>query len=430
MVPVLDQRLIRHNPDAVRTALRARNSDLDIGPVLELDEEVRKVRSEVENLRARRNEVAGRIAMDKRHGKDTSAAVAEGARIADDIARLEAMLSDSEERLQKLLTVIPNVPHPSVPVGPDSGSNVELKRWGEVRKFSFEPKPHWDIGARLGILDMERAAKISGSRFPMLRGQGAQLERAIIRFFLDVHTKEQGYTEIFPPFMVNDKSMFGTGQLPKFKEDMFKIQDQELYLIPTAEVPVTNVHRDEILPADIFPIKYVAYSPCFRLEAGSAGKDTRGIIRVHQFNKVELVQFTLAETSYDALERLTDDAEEVLERLELPYRRVVLSTGDMGFSSAKTYDLETWLPSYNSYKEISSCSNFEDFQARRAAIRFRRDQKSKPELVHTLNGSGVAVGRTWATILEYYQNEDGTVSVPDALVPYMDGTKTIGKSGK
>ncbi len=424
---MLDLRLIRQDPEAVRTALKNRQSDLDITPVLELDEEARKLRVEVEALRARRNEIAGKIAKDKREGKDSSADVAEGAKVAADISRLEGKLTEIEGKLHELLAVIPNIPHSSVPVGPDADSNVEVKRWGEVRKFSFEPKPHWEIGSRLGILDLERAAKISGSRFPLLKGQGAQLERAIIRFFLDVHTKEQGYTEIFPPFLVNDKSMFGTGQLPKFKEDMFKIQDQELYLIPTAEVPVTNIHRDEIVPVESLPIKYAAFSPCFRLEAGSAGKDTRGIIRVHQFDKVELVQFTTPESSYDALEELTDDAEEVLERLELPYRRVTLSTGDMGFSSAKTYDLEAWLPSYNAYKEISSCSNFEDFQARRAAIRLKRDPKSKPELVHTLNGSGVAVGRTWATILEYYQNEDGTVAVPDALVPYMDGVKVIGK---
>ena len=424
---MLDLRLIRQDPEAVRAALRNRRSDLDIDPVLELDEEARKVRSEVEALRARRNEIAGKIAKDKREGNDSSTDVAEGAKVAQDISHLEVRLTDLEEQLQKLLAVIPNIPHSSVPVGPDSEFNVEVKRWGEVRKFGFEPKPHWDLGTRLGILDLERAAKISGSRFPMLKGQGAQLERAIISFFLDVHTKKQGYTEIFPPFLVNDKSMFGTGQLPKFKDDMFKIQDQELYLIPTAEVPVTNIHRDEILPVEALPTKYAAFSPCFRLEAGSAGKDTRGIIRVHQFDKVELVQFTLPESSCDALEQLTGDAEEVLEQLELPYRRVALSTGDMGFSSAKTYDLETWLPSYNAYKEISSCSNFEDFQARRAAIRFKRDQKSKSELVHTLNGSGVAVGRTWATILEYYQNEDGTVSVPDALVPYMDGVRVIGK---
>ncbi len=427
---MLDFRIVRQNPDSLRTALANRRSDIDIAPVLELDEEVRRQKSSVEALRAKRNEIAGKIAKDKREGKDNSADVAEGARVAADIARIEADLAEIEDKLQKLLAVIPNVPHVSVPVGPDSESNVEIKRWGDVRRFTFEPKPHWEIGSALGILDMERAAKISGSRFPMLKGQGAQLERAIIHFFLDIHTKEQGYTELFPPFLVNDKSMFGTGQLPKFKDDMFKIEEQELYLIPTAEVPVTNIHRDEILPFETFPIRYVAYSPCFRLEAGSAGKDTRGIIRVHQFDKVELVQFSLPETSYDALERLTLDAEEVLERLELPYRRVALCTGDLGFSSAKTYDLECWLPSYNSFKEISSCSNFEDFQARRAAIRFKRDPKSKPELAHTLNGSGVAVGRTWATILEYYQNEDGTVSVPDALVPYMDGTKVIGKQEK
>lgn len=423
---VLDLKLVRQNPDAVRTALKNRNYEFDLSSVLELDEEARKQRAETESLRARRNEVAARIAKAKREGRSTDEDIAEGTRVADRISGLETSLAAIEEKLASLLAVIPNIPHSSVPVGADDSTNQEIKRWGEVRKFDFEPKPHWELGLRLG-LDMDRGSKVSKSRFPLLLGQGARLERALVNFMLDIHTKNQGYTEVFPPFIVNDRSMFGTGQLPKFKQDMFKIEGQELYLIPTAEVPVTNIYREEIIPCEVLPTKYAAYSACFRLEAGSAGKDTRGLIRNHQFNKVELVWLSLPETSYEALEQLTRDAEEVLEKLELPYRRVALSTGDLGFSSAKTFDLEVWLPSYGMYREISSCSNFEDFQARRMSIRFKRDAKSKPEFVHTLNGSGVAVGRTWAAIVEYYQNGDGTVTVPDALVPYMDGVKVLGK---
>lgn len=421
---MLDIRTIRQNPEAVRKALADRNYSFDLEKVLLLDERVRKLKAETEGLRAQRNEIAARVARAKREGMDAGQDIALGSMIADNIERLESELQEAEEQLDKLLCLIPNVPHPSVPVGPDADHNLEIKRWGEPRAFDFEPLPHWELGQRLGILDMDRASKIAGSRYPLLKGMGARLERALINFMLDVH-KEQGYIEVFPPFLVNDRSMFGTGQLPKFKEDMFKVEGQEMYLIPTAEVPVTNIHRDEILPGDQLPIRYAAYSACFRLEAGAAGKDTRGLIRNHQFNKVELVHFTRPEDSYQALEALTRDAEEILERLGLPYRRVLLCTGDMGFASAKTYDLEVWLPSSQGYKEISSCSNFEDFQARRANIRFRRDSKSRPEFVHTLNGSGLAVGRTWAAILENYQNKDGSVTIPDALVPYMDGARVI-----
>lgn len=423
---VLDVRTIRQDPDRVSLALKDRNSDFDISLVLRLDEEVRKKRAEVESLQAQRNEIARRIAEAKRKGADVSSDVSLGASVAREISAIEGTLVSDEERLRGLLALIPNIPHSSVPVGIDDRANREIKRSGEIRQFTFEPLPHWEIGTKLGILDMDRASRMSGTRFAMLKGLGARLERALVNFMLDLHVKEQGYTEIFPPLMVNDRAMFGTGQLPKFKEDMFKIEGQEMYLIPTAEVPVTNIHREEILLGDAFPIKYAAYTPCFRAEAGSAGRDTRGLIRNHQFNKVELVWFSLPENSYDALESLTCDAETVLERLGLPYRRVVLSTGDLGFSSAKTFDLEVWLPSSNDYREISSCSNFEDFQARRASIRLRRNPKAKPEFVHTLNGSGVAVGRTWAAIVENYQNEDGSVTVPDALVPYMDGVEVIG----
>lgn len=422
---MLDLKYIRQNPDTVRKALSNRNYQFDLDKVLSIDEEVRSAKAEVESLRARRNEIASRVASLKREGKDAAVEIQEGTKIADKIAALEAEMAVKEQELTDLLVRIPNIPHESVPVGKSDQDNVEVKRWGEVRNFGFQPLPHWDLGVKLGILDVERAGKISGSRFPLLKGAGARLERALINFMLDVHVREQGYVEVFPPFLVNDRSMFGTGQLPKFREDMFKVEGQELYLIPTAEVPVTNIYRDEILDSEDLPVKFAAYSACFRAESGAAGKDTRGVIRNHQFNKVELVHLTAPEKSYEALELLTRDAEEILERLELPYRRVALSTGDLGFSSAKTYDLEVWLPSYNSYKEISSCSNFEDFQARRANIRFRRGPKAKPEFVHTLNGSGLAVGRTWAAIIENYQNEDGSITVPRALVPYMDGITVI-----
>ena len=424
---MLDLKLIRENLEVVEKALAHRNYDFDLSRILTLDKEFRSDNAQAESIRAQRNEVAGNIARAKRNGEDVTQLVTLGSELGDRLAKIEGVLQEKEKALFDMLHVIPNIPHETVPVGPNENHNVVIKQWGDVRRFGFKPQAHWDIGPALDILDMERGAKIAGSRFPLLKGAGAKLERALIDFMIDIHVKEQGYTEIFPPFIVHAKSAFGTGQLPKFKEDMFKIENQDMYLIPTAEVPVTNMFRDEILPADTLPIKYTAYSGCFRSESMSAGKDTRGIIRNHQFNKVELVHFVTPETSYDHLELLTEDAEAILETLELPYRRVALCTGDLGFASSKTYDLEVWLPSYHDYKEISSCSNFLDFQARRANLRFRRQPKSKPEFLHTLNGSGVAVGRCWAAIIENYQNEDGTVTIPKALVPYMDGMKVIGR---
>ncbi|MDD2221566.1 MAG: serine--tRNA ligase, partial [Clostridia bacterium] len=359
----------------------------------------------------------------KQAGGEASEIMAEMRSLGDEIAAADARLGEMEQQLEEILLAVPNIPHESVPVGPDDSFNTEMRRVGEPPEFDFEPKNHWEIGEELGILDFERAAKIAGARFTVYKGLGARLERAVINFFLNTHCDKHGYTEIFPPYMVNSAAMRGTGQLPKFKEDMFHIEGTDYYLIPTAEVPVTNLPAGEILDAAELPILYTAYTACFRAEAGAAGRDTRGLIRQHQFNKVELVKFSLPENSYDELEKLTDDAEDVLRLLGLPYRVVTLSTGDMGFSSAKTYDLEVWLPGFNGYREISSCSNFEDFQARRANIRFRRDQGAKPELVHTLNGSGVAVGRTVAAILENYQQADGSVKIPEVLVPYMGVTQ-------
>ncbi len=346
--------------------------------------------------------------------------------LSDQIKELDSELKEIEERLTAILMLIPNLPDESVPVGKDETENLVIREWGEKPSFGFEPKPHWEIGERLGILDIPRATKISGSRFALLMGLGSKLERALINFMLDLHTKEHGYKEVWPPFMVNSQSMTGTGQLPKFKEDLFKIESWDYYLIPTAEVPVTNIHREEVIEEGLLPIKYVAYSPCFRAEAGSHGKDTRGIIRQHQFDKVELVKLTRPEDSDAELEGLTRDAEEVLQRLGLCYRVVCLCTGDLGFSSSKTYDLEVWMPGQNTYREISSCSNFKDFQARRADIRFKRKGQKGTRLVHTLNGSGVAIGRTFAAILENYQREDGRVLIPEALRPYMDGLEYIG----
>jgi seryl-tRNA synthetase len=347
--------------------------------------------------------------------------------LGDEISLLDDDLRQIEEERTSILLHIPNVPHESVPIGADEGANAEIRRWGTPKEFAFEPKPHWEIGEALRILDFERASKVTGARFTFYRGLGARLERALIAFMLDMHTLEHSYEELLPPFIVNRQSMVGTGQLPKFEEDMFHLEGTEgYYLVPTAEVPVTNYYREEILEAQQLPIYHCAYTPCFRAEAGSAGRDTRGLIRQHQFNKVELVKFVLPEHSYDELETLTADAEEVLQKLELPYRVVCLSTGDIGFSSAKTYDLEVWLPSANMYREISSCSNFEDFQARRASIRFRREPKARPEFVHTLNGSGLAIGRTTSAILENFQNADGSVTIPVALRPYMGGIEAIG----
>ena len=416
---MLDIKRIRKDPAALVEAMRKRrNKGADVTELLALDEKRRLLLQEVEAMKAERNTVSAEIPRLKKQGVDVTDKLAEMKKVADRIKELDSEVSAIDAKLEELLLAVPNIPHESVPEGADDKENVEIRRWSAPRDFGFEPKAHWDIGEDLKILDFASAGKITGARFTVYRGLGARLERAIISYFLDVHT-ENGYTEILPPYMVNRASMTGTGQLPKFEEDAFKVANTDYFLIPTAEVPVTNLHRGEILDGALLPIKYCAYSACFRSEAGSAGRDTRGLIRQHQFNKVELVKFTTPETSYDELEKLTNDAERVLQGLGLPYRVVCLSTGDIGFSSAKTYDIEVWMPSYGRYVEISSCSDFEDFQARRAQIRFRRDKNSKPELVHTLNGSGVAIGRTVAAILENYQNEDGSVTVPEALRPYM-----------
>ena len=416
---MLDIKRIRKNPEALVAAMKARrNKGADVSGLLELDEKRRSLIVDVESLKAKRNEDSAKVPQLKKQGLDASELLAEMKLVADKIKELDAELSEIDAQLDDMLMKIPNIPHESVPDGADDKDNAEIRRYGKPTEFSFEPKAHWDIGEALGILDFANAGKITGARFTVYRGLGARLERAIISYFLDCHTLN-GYTEILPPYMVNRASMTGTGQLPKFEEDAFKVAGTDYFLIPTAEVPVTNLHRGDILDGNDLPIKYCAYSACFRSEAGSAGRDTRGLIRQHQFNKVELVKFVKPEDSYDELEKLTNDAERVLQGLGLPYRVVCLSTGDLGFSSAKTYDIEVWMPSYGRYVEISSCSNFEDFQARRAQIRFRREKNGKPELVHTLNGSGVAIGRTVAAILENYQQPDGSVIVPDALVPYM-----------
>ena len=416
---MLDIKRIRQNPQALESAMRARgNKGADVSGLLELDRRRRAMMQEAEALKARRNEVSAQIPRMKGEGRDVSDLMAQMKETAARIKEYDARLSAIDGELDNMLLSIPNMPHESVPEGDDDGDNLELRRVLTPREFDFEPKPHWDIGERLGILDFAAAAKITGARFTVYRGLGARLERAVINYFLNTHTSN-GYTEIFPPYMVNRAAMTGTGQLPKFEEDAFKVADTDYFLIPTAEVPVTNLFRGDILSAEELPVKYCAYSVCFRSEAGSAGRDTRGLIRQLQFNKVELVKFTKPEDSYNELETLTSDAEALLRELGLPYRVVSLSTGDLGFSSAKTYDIEVWLPSYGRYVEISSCSNYEDFQARRASIRFRRDKGSKPELVHTLNGSGLAVGRTVAAILENYQREDGGVDVPEVLKPYM-----------
>jgi len=425
---LLDIKLIRERPDYVREAMRRRGESAPIDEVLELDARRRALVTEVEQLRSRRNEASEQVARLKREGgseEEASRLIEEMRIVGDKIKALEDEVRDVDARLRDLLLSIPNIPHESVPYGESEADNVEVRRWGTPREFSFEPKPHWEIGAKLGILDFERAAKIAGSRFVVYKGLGARLERALINFMIDVHVNEHGYTEIWPPYLVNAASMIGTGQLPKFAEDMFKVEGDDYYLIPTAEVPVTNLHRDEILSADELPKYYVAYSACFRAEAGSHGRDTRGLIRQHQFDKVELVKFVRPETSYEELEKLVADAEDILRRLGLPYRVTMMCTADVGFAAAKKYDPEVWMPSYGRYVEISSCSNFEDFQARRANIRYRPAPKAKPEYVHTLNGSGLAVGRTLAAILENYQNEDGSVTIPEALRPYMGGLERI-----
>ena len=422
---MLDIKTVRQDPDRVKQAVKNRcgNLDKEIDELLAIDVQRREIISRVEELKAKQNSVSKMIPQYKKEGKDVSEIFAEMKEISETIKADDAELAELEAKQRNLLLMIPNIPSDTVPVGADDTCNPEIRRNGTPKEFDFEPKAHWDIGADLGILDPETAAKVTGTRFHFYKGLGARLERAIISYFLDTHT-EYGYTEILPPFMANRASMTATGQLPKFEEDAFKLSNNEYFLIPTAEVPVTNMHRDEILDGAQLPIKYCAYSACFRAEAGSAGRDTRGLIRQHQFNKVELVKFADPETSYDELEKLTNDAERVLAGLGLPYRVVCLCTGDLGFSSAKTYDVEVWMPSYNRYVEISSCSNFEDYQARRGSIRFKKNPKDKAQFVHTLNGSGVAVGRTVAAILENYQNADGSVTVPEALRKYM-GTDII-----
>jgi seryl-tRNA synthetase len=416
---MLDMKFVRDNPEKVVEAVRKRNGELNLDEFLALDKERREITQQVEVLKNERNTASKEIGKLKKAGENAEEKMAEVRAIGDKIAADDARLREIEARLKAIMLTIPNIPADDVPVGKSDADNPEVRRWGEPRKFDFEPLSHWDLGEKLDILDFERGHKISGARFTVYKGLGSRLERSVINFYLDLHTSQHGYTEFFPPFIVNSDSMQGTGQLPKFAEDMFKLQGMDMYLIPTAEVPITNLHRDEILNGDDLPLRYCAYSACFRAEAGSAGKDTRGLIRQHQFNKVELVKFTRPEQSWDELESLTNNAERALQILGLPYHVVRLCTGDLGFSSATTYDLEVWLPQANRYREISSCSNFLDFQARRANIRFRRDAKSKPEFVHTLNGSGLAVGRTVAAILENYQQEDGSVVVPEALRKYM-----------
>ncbi|MBW1779908.1 MAG: serine--tRNA ligase [Deltaproteobacteria bacterium] len=424
---MLDLKFVRSNLEDIRKTIENRGYELDISRFETLDSKRRERLATLEALRHQRNRVSEDIAAMKKRGEDASKIIAEMKEVSSEIKEKEKELPELVEELDQLLMVIPNIPHETVTVGRDEKDNPVVRTWGEIRDMDFAPRPHWEIGEDLGILDFERATKLAGSRFALYRDAGAKLERALISFMLDIHTQDHGYTEILPPFMVNTASMIGTGQLPKFEEDLFKVKGRDLYLIPTAEVPVTNIHRDEIIGEDDLPLYYVAYTPCFRSEAGSYGKDTRGLIRQHQFNKVELVKFTRPETSYDELEKLTRNAEEILRRLGLPYRVVSLCTGDLGFSAAKTYDLEVWLPGQGLYREISSCSNFADFQARRARIRFKRKGGSRTELVHTLNGSGLAVGRTVVAILENYQQKDGSVSVPEALRSYMGGLEVISR---
>jgi seryl-tRNA synthetase len=418
MEEMLDLSYFRNNFDRVAERLATRANPPNLDGFRELDRRRRDAISESEQLKAQVNAESAKIGELKKRGADTAEQQEKVRSMKTRIAALDEQVKAADSEFSELMAGIPNIPHETVPVGKDSEDNVEVRREGEPPKFDFAPKAHWDLGPELGILDLERAAKITGARFALYWDMGAKLERALINFMLDVHSREHGYTEVLPPFLVNSRSLFGTGQLPKFKEDLFRCEGHDFWLIPTAEVPVTNIYAEEILDAGALPVKLCAYTPCFRSEAGSYGRDVRGIIRVHQFQKVELVKFAHPETSYDELEKLTADAENILTRLKLPFRRVVLSTGDTSFSSAKTYDIEVWLPGQNAYKEISSCSNFEAFQARRAGIRFRGGKKT--EYVHTLNGSGLAVGRTWVAIVENYQQKDGTVVIPEALRPYLN----------
>ncbi|MBE3578874.1 MAG: serine--tRNA ligase [Caldanaerobacter subterraneus] len=416
---MLDIKFIRSNPDVVRRAIELKGEKADLDRLLLLDEKRREMLVELEALKNKRNTESDNIARLKREGKDASELIAQMKELSDKIKDMEQELREIEEEMEKILWTIPNIPHESVPIGESDEDNVEVRRWGEPRKFDFEPKPHWEIGEALGILDFEAASRVTGSRFVFYKGLGARLERALINFMLDLHIEKHGYKEVFPPFLVHRRSMFGTGQLPKFEEDAFKVEGTDYFLIPTAEVPVTNLYRETIIDGEQLPIYHCAYSACFRQEAGAAGRDTRGLIRQHQFDKVELVKFTEPDKSYEELEKMTRDAEEVLQALGLPYRVVAICTGDLGFTASKKYDIEVWMPSYGRYVEISSCSNCEDFQARRANIRYRPKGGGKLQYVHTLNGSGVAVGRTFAAILENYQQEDGSVVVPEVLRPYM-----------
>lgn len=422
---MLDIKFVRSKPEVVREALVKRGAKVSLDEFLTLEEQRRVRLVEVEQLKNLRNVVSEEIARLKKAGQNPEELVSNMRNTSLRIKQLDEQVREVEENLQQILLGIPNIPHTSVPVGSSEEDNPVLRTWGEPPQFDFTPRPHWEIGESLDILDFARGVKIAGARFTVYKGLGARLERALINYMLDLHTEKHGYQEIFPPFMVNRQCMVGTGQLPKFEEDMFHVDKTDYFLVPTAEVPVTNLFRDEILEDKQLPIKLTAYTACFRAEAGAAGRDTRGLIRQHQFNKVELVKFSRPEDSYAELERLTADAEEVLQGLGLPYRVITLCTADIGFSSAKTYDLEVWLPSFNTYREISSCSNFEDFQARRANIRYRPGPKAKPQFVHTLNGSGVAVGRTVAAILENYQQADGSVVIPEALRPYMGGVERI-----
>ncbi|MBE5968769.1 MAG: serine--tRNA ligase [Lachnospiraceae bacterium] len=426
---MLDIKLLRNNFEEVEKALSTRNEDFDLSKFKDLDEKRRNLLGEVEKLKSEQNAASKQIPVMKKEGKDTSALMEEMKVLAGKIKELDAKVSEADEELNAYMLTIPNIPHPSVPEGKTDEDNVEIRKWSEPTKFDFEPKAHWDLGAELGILDPETAAKISGSRFTVYRGLGARLERAIGNFFLDLHTSKHGYTEVFPPFMVTRESMTGTGQLPKFEEDAYKVygDGKEYFLVPTAEVPVTNMYRDQILDGSKLPIKHCAYTACFRAEAGSAGRDTRGLIRQHQFNKVELVKFTKPEDSYEELEKLTKDAEEVLQYLGLPYRVVKICIGDLGFTAAMKYDIEVWMPSYGRYVEISSCSNFESFQARRANIKYKDNASDKAQFVHTLNGSGVAIGRTTAAIMENYQQADGSILIPEVLHKYMNGVTKIEK---
>jgi len=421
---MIDIALIRENTEKVQDSFKKRGETINLDPLLKLDSERKDLLKRIEGLRYERNKASDEIGQLKREGKPVEEFMARMKGVSEEIKRLEADIRIIESNENEILLTLPNIPHESVPVGRDEKGNIEVRKWGEVPEFNFDPKPHWEIGEDLEIIDFQRATNIAGARFALLKGAGALLERSLINFMLDIHTREHGYTEVLPPFMVNPKTMTGTGQLPKFEEELFRIERDDLYLIPTAEVPVTNIHQKEILKEDDLPLYYTAYTPCFRREAGSYGKDTRGLIRQHQFNKVELVKFSRPDSSYVELEKLTNDAEDILKRLGLPYRVIILCTGDMGFAAAKTYDIEVWLPGQDTYREISSCSNFEDFQARRADIRYK-SSKGKTTFVHTLNGSGLAVGRTLVAILENFQQEDGSVIIPDILRSYMGGLERI-----